>query len=479
MPTRDIFRDKDLGFILQRPAIQTIFDHLSTGIALCSAGGIIQYANKAYLNMLGLTETEFVGKHVREIFSTADEGILSTMRDRVPIKCASLSYSGVEAISYRYPIINDEGEVIGGLIETISTSIDKKRVAELTSMLHSLEKRTRYYEKRIAVQFPNMHTFDTIIGESLSLRMVKQRGRLFAHSSEPVLICGESGTGKELFAQAIHSASPRALHPFITVNCAAIPIELMESELFGYDEGAFTGSKPGGLKGKFELANHGTIFLDEIAELPMGMQAKLLRVLEDGEIQKISHSGRLHADFRLIAATNKSLPELLSKGSFREDLYHRLSVLQLNIPPLFERREDLPSLIKCFIEQAVGAERAKKIRFTSDLLTLFNRYAWPGNVRELRNVLTYASCLMENDTCEIGVDYLPDNIKNCFDAKQESATRPLNLPGFSLFEARANAEKKLILETLARVGQNRSRAARELKISRNKLYKKMHDYGLL
>ena len=168
-------------------------------------------------------------------------------------------------------------------------------------------------------------------------------GRRFAFSQEPILVCGESGTGKELVAQALHMASQRSDRPFVTVNCAALPPELMESELFGYETGAFTGAKVGGVKGKFEMADTGTIFLDEIGELPLPMQAKLLRVLETGEIQKIAHKGQLHSDFRLIGATNRNLAEMVRQGQFREDLYHRLSVFELDIPPLRDRVSDISS----------------------------------------------------------------------------------------------------------------------------------------
>ncbi len=457
-----------------------LFEALSVGICIVSAEGILQYANTAYLKMHGLKESQFVGKHVKEAFPTsADSGVLATIRERRISKSSSITCDGVEGITYRYPIINDNGVVLCAIAETIMTSLEKKKVMELIERCHSLEQKARFYEKKAARPSPNLHTFDSILGESVSLQKAKKKGRLFMRSQEPVLICGESGTGKELFAQALHTASQRALNPFISVNCAALPSELIESELFGYGEGAFTGSRSGGMKGKFEQANHGTIFLDEIAELPMAMQAKLLRVLETGELQKIAHTTPLYADFRLIAATNKNLGKLVSEGSFREDLYFRLNILRLQIPPLSSRREDIPRLTRHFIEKAVGVERAQRIRISPELLGLFNRYSWPGNVRELRNVLTYASCMLEDDDREIDIVHMPESLQEYTDVKVKPQAPSHEATCSTFAEASASAEKRAILEVLARVDQNRSRAARELKISRNKLYKKMHDLGML
>lgn len=479
MASQGFIRELDLKGVTNSPICRKLFDHLSVGIAIVSTDGIIRYGNAAYLQMLGLDESEFVGKHSSEVFPTAETGVLAAMRDRVINKTSSICSNGIEAITNRYPIIDKEGVLLGAITETIASNINKKRMSELSETLRSLEQRANYYERKVIGQSHCMHTFDSILGESPALREVKGKGRLFARSSEPVLICGESGTGKELFAQALHTASPRAQKQFVSVNCAALPNELMESELFGYGEGAFTGSRSKGMKGKFELADHGTIFLDEIAELPKVMQAKLLRVLENGEIQKLSHAAPLYVDFRLVAATNKDLVRLVSEGSFREDLYHRLSVLQLDIPPLTKRLEDIPCLIAHFIERAAGAERAQRLSITPRLLDLFNRYPWPGNLRELRNLITFALCLLENDATCIDTRHLPERFLDNFHARPEAvALSPgTTVPTFT--EASVQSERRLIRDALARAGQNRSRAARELKISRSKLYRKMHDLGLL
>ena len=295
---------------------------------------------------------------------------------------------------------------------------------------------------------------------------------------EPILLFGESGTGKELIAQALHSASPRSSKPFVTVNCAALPHDLMESELFGYESGAFTGAKSGGMKGKFELANTGTIFLDEISELPLTMQAKLLRVLESGEIQKIAHIGRLHSDFRLIAATNKNLAHLVNEGLFREDLYHRLNILELSVPPLRERTSDIPLLTRHFIERSLGHKHARTIQISNELYQVFSLYPWRGNIRELKNVLTFAIYSLEGGGNVLTLNHLPERfLQELRNVRSKTADEGV-VEEQDLAKAGALAERKVLLAVLASTKYNKTLAASVLGISRNKLYKKMRDLGL-
>ena len=308
------------------------------------------------------------------------------------------------------------------------------------------------------------------------MQALKAMGKRFARSREPVLILGESGTGKELFAQAIHKASPRANGSFISVNCAALPRELAESELFGYVEGAFTGARKGGQKGKFELADKGTIFLDEIGELPLYLQAKLLRVLESNEIQKIGMSGSKYSDFRLIAATNRNLPELVDKRQFREDLYHRLNILELNLPPLRKHRGDIPSLITQLIEGICGPQKALEMRVSQDVLDLFMRYGWPGNVRELKNVLAYAYCCMDDDAVELTPRYLPERL--FMGSRSEDVHAAVEPGAFSFQAMQREAEKRAIESALSLAGGNKSKAAKLLGFSRNTLYLKMKALGM-
>ena len=276
-------------------------------------------------------------------------------------------------------------------------------------------------------------------------------------------------------------ASPRAHKPFVTVNCAALPQELMESELFGYDAGAFTGAKAGGLPGKFEMANTGTIFLDEIGELPLAVQAKLLRVLESGEIQKIAHRGRLHSDFRLIGATNKNLAELVKNGQFREDLYHRLNIFELIIPPLRERLDDIPILTRYFIEQSVGHKRARDIQVAREVFRAFSQYPWHGNIRELKNVLTYALYTLAGANT-LGIEHLPMRFLKELKLSSSVESHPAAPEApkrQKLSEASAEAEKQALTSALIGSRYNKTLAAQTLGISRNKLYKKLREYNLL
>ena len=282
---------------------------------------------------------------------------------------------------------------------------------------------------------------------------------------------GESGTGKELVAHALHAASPRSDEVFVRVNCAALPAELMESELFGYEEGAFTGSRKGGQIGKFELADGGTIFLDEIGELPLIMQAKLLRVLERGEIQKIGRNEAIFSDFRLISATNLNLSDMLQQGRFRADLYHRLNILHLHIPALREHTTDIPVLTAYLLRQLERTTPQRGISVDEKAFEVLRRYDWPGNVRELKNVLTFALYSMEAGCTVIGARHLPPNLieKSLQLADRSKAT---------LHDTQMWSMREAISAALIRNNGNKSRTARELGISRTELYKKLKKFSL-
>lgn len=283
----------------------------------------------------------------------------------------------------------------------------------------------------------------------------------------------------------------------MAVNCAALPPDLIESELFGYDAGAFTGARSGGLVGKFEIANGGTLFLDEIGELPLFVQAKLLRVLETGEIQKIAHRGPLFSNFRLIGATNRNLQQMVGEGKFREDLYHRINIFEIRIPPLRDRLEDLPLLVRYFVEQILGGSRAKDFYVSREVFALFNRYQWPGNIRELKNVLTYSLYSLPPEANVLTSSGLPVRFVKALDRASASRTElksaeehvqqaqaaaiayPSTAQDKRLSEVSAQAEKEAIEQALIKYHYNKSLVAKFLGISRNKLYKKLHDYNLL
>lgn len=486
-----------------------VFELLHTGIAVMSNEGRFLYCNRAFLEMFNLPD-DVVGKHVTEYFITGEAGVMTTIRTLKPTFCTSLTTGNEQGISFRYPLLDREGKLQGVIIETIPPSIGKERLAKLMSIIHDLEKKSHYLEQKAIKKSGAWHTFDTILGESQAILDLKSMGARFARSSEPILVLGESGTGKELVAQALHSASPRAKKPFVTVNCAALPQELMEAELFGYESGAFTGAKSGGIKGKFELANQGTIFLDEIGELPLAMQAKLLRVLESGEIQKLAHKGSLHSDFRLIAATNRNLADCVREGTFRQDLYHRLNILEISIPPLRERLEDIPMLCAHFIEQHVGPQSAANFQISPELYRTLRQSAWPGNIRELKNILTFAIFNLEEGEHILTPAHLPERFLAAIrqDAAVEAAApvasrrrdrAPADIArsagGFppsrapagdtpekevqSISAARNDTEIRVLQEAMKKAKYNKCVAAGILGISRSHLYRKLKQLGLM
>ncbi len=310
-------------------------------------------------------------------------------------------------------------------------------------------------------------SFDTIIGESHLILEVKERGMKAAASPSTVLIQGESGTGKELFARAVHSSGPRKNKPFVTINCAAIPEQLLESELFGYEEGAFTGAVRGGKPGKFELADGGTIFLDEIGDMPLHLQGKLLRVLQERKIDRIGGRAPIPVDVRIIAATNVDLEGKVALGEFRQDLFFRLNVIPINIPPLRERKEDIPILMDYLLRKC-NIKMGKDIQgFGMEAVSLFTRYDWPGNVRELENVIEYAVNMEQGNV--ITLSSLPLRLRKTIKA----AHRPGSTEIVSLEEL----EKEAIGRAL-KVFSNKDKAAAALGIGRATLYRKLKKYCL-
>ncbi|RPJ85925.1 MAG: sigma-54-dependent Fis family transcriptional regulator, partial [Acidobacteria bacterium] len=313
--------------------------------------------------------------------------------------------------------------------------------------------------------------FDSLVGSSKKLRDVLEMGEQLAEVDTTVLILGESGTGKELFARALHFNGPRRNRPFVVVNCGAIPETLIESELFGYRKGAFTGAASD-KKGKFETADGGTVLLDEVAELPLNMQVRLLRVLQQKEIDVVGDPHPKKVDVRIVAATNQDLQALISEGKFREDLYYRLSVAPLVLPPLRERREDIPLLLHHFLEK-LCLRFGKEVDVQPDVMSELQSYDWPGNVRELENIVE--RMIVFNRTGTIGMADVPPHLVRA-NRSFGFGNVVMKLPedGFSLEEL----EKNLLYEALRRHSWNQSQAARYLGITRNTLIYRMQKFGL-
>ena len=431
---------------------------------ITDADGYVIHFNSPYGRFLGVDPKDQIGRHCTEVVENTRMHIVAQTGE--PEINLSHRIKGRDMVVQRIPIMKD-GKVIAVFGQVMFT--DVRDVGKLAKKLSLLESKVELYERELISLRSTRYTLDSIVGMSDSLRSLKKEARKAAAGRLPVLISGESGTGKELFAQGIHHAGPRRLHPFVRINCAAIPKDLLESELFGYEHGAFTGAAGGGKPGKFEMAHRGTLFLDEIGDLPLEMQPKLLRVLEEKEVERVGGTKIITVDFRLIAATNQNLEQMLSDGRFRKDLYYRLSVIPLHIPPLRERREDIVPLARHILERITRDEYGRSLSIHGQTEELLKNYPWPGNAREVNNVLEGIAFSLEGDT--IYPHHLP------FQLYRTPAT-PVESTPYSLEKARERAEKEAIGMALATTGNNKAAAASLLGIHRTLLYKKMRKYGL-
>jgi len=326
-------------------------------------------------------------------------------------------------------------------------------------------------------QLRGKYKFANIIGHSLAMQAVFSRLEKIVNTDSTILILGESGTGKELVAKAVHFNSPRREKPFIAINCGAIPAELLESELFGHVRGAFTGAvsdKPG----KFELANRGTIFLDEIATMPMHLQMKLLRVLQEQEIERVGGNRRIQLNVRVISATNADLEERVREGYFREDLYYRLNVIPITLPPLRDRREDVPLLARHFLQKTCREMKKTLMALSPEAMRALENYQWPGNVREMENVIERTVALTDGES--IGLHDLPPNIDSGEAGPSQLPTGPLSLTatGINLPEIVGDIERRMIVQALDLSGGVKARAAELLGLNRTTLVEKIKRLGI-
>ncbi|NLX61661.1 MAG: sigma 54-interacting transcriptional regulator, partial [Tissierellia bacterium] len=377
--------------------VEDLLNYVYEGFALVDSEGRIVKWN--YEKLLGIKEEDALGRPVQEVIENTRLHIVAKtgkkeIRDIQRIQ-------GRDMVANRIPIIRG-GKVIGAVGTVLFK--DASDVREMAKELIGLENKLNQYKGELERLQDSKYTFDSIITQDPKMKYLKKMAQTAAQSNSTVLILGESGTGKELFAQAIHKASYRKFGPFVPINCAAIPRDLLESELFGYEEGSFTGAKKGGKPGKFELASGGTIFLDEIGTMPLQMQAKLLRVLEEREFERIGGNKKIILDARIIAATNEDIEEAVKKGKFREDLYYRLNVINIDIPPLRDRKEDIPLLAKHLLENLCNELDTEKKILKARTIEILKEYHWPGNIRELRNTLERAI------TISTGTEILPEHL---------------------------------------------------------------------
>ncbi len=388
----------------------SIFDEIPLPINFVDKDGVIIIMNKAFINYYGDSDLKkYIGQKLSDFDHSTRFPII--LKNGIPeIGMKHRFASGKIATVDRIPII-DGGKIIGGA--GIIVPDDIENMPQATQIRQSLIQAIRpewkpTNETRNLVS-TSRYSIDDIISQSGVINHFKKRAKSFAAIDLPVLISGESGVGKELFAHSIHELSARAEKPFVSINCSAIPETLLESELFGYESGAFTGASRDGKKGKFELAHGGTIFLDEIGDLPLKMQAKLLRVLQENQIEKIGNPEIIDIDVRVVAATNHNLLDSIKEQQFRSDLYYRLNVLNLNVPPLRDRKEDISLLIEHFRSlffQKTGIYKEIK----KDVFQLLESYHWPGNVRELKNIVFRLMVIAEDDV--ITKELVPEEIIN-------------------------------------------------------------------
>lgn len=443
---------------------QLIFNSIYNGAIVTDADGYVTHFNKPYGEFLGIDPEDQIGKYCTDAVENSRMHIVA--KTGKPEINKSHRIKGQNMVVQRIPI-KKNGHIIAVFGQVMFK--DVRDVRKLAQKLSFLESKVKLYEDELMNLRSTRYTFGSIIGTSRSISFLKKEALKASGNQFPVLISGESGTGKELFAQAIHHASSRKIYPFVRINCAALPKDLLESELFGYEKGAFTGARSEGKPGKFELAHRGTVFLDEIGDLPLEMQPKLLRVLEEKEFDRIGGTSMIRSNFRLIAATNQNLEKMLAEKRFRKDLFYRLNVIPLHIPPLRERREDIIPLTQHLLKQCAEDAALSQIKMDKNAEKALLNYDWPGNVRELSNVIERSLSSMEEDT--IHIYDLP------FYLHRTQKKSLVNSPP-SIKEVQARAEKDAICFALKETNNNKAQAAKILGIHRTLLYKKMKKYNI-
>jgi len=442
----------DYGFLKafqwQRTCLGNVLDSLQEGIIAHDMNRKIFLFNSGAEQITGVTRTQILGRDCHEIFSPhvcGDKCIFSdcTALPKVNRSSFHTVFTGGagkrrELDINRFPLKDENGQIIGA----VAVFSDSTRLRELEMQLGEAE------------------SFEGIIGQDYSMLNIFQMIRDLAISDFPVVITGESGTGKELVAAAIHKESDRRDKVFLAVNCGALPEGTLESELFGHVKGAFTGAIKD-KKGRFELADKGTLFLDEIAELSPRMQVKLLRVLQEGVIEPVGSETHKRVDVRILCATNRNLRQMVSRGEFREDLYYRLAVVPIEIPPLRERRNDIVLLARHFLARTAGKLSRSEMTFSNDTISILMNYSWPGNVRQLQNVIQFAMIKCRGNT--IMPEHLPPEILN-------ATSVPLINNGSAKVGRKPKLNAEMVESALVKAGGNKAKAARILKVGRATLY---------
>jgi len=455
-------QQKNQQLTLANRRLTSIFNTMSEGVILIDRRGVVHEVNAVVKKIVDKPGEELVGRPIERLFGGFAPFTRKMLADRKSYADIEIMLPGKNGVSHCIvsgePITDGTGEISGGVIVV-------RPIHQVRSLVNRF---SGYYTS---------FQFSDIIGESPPLLDAVRIAARAAASSANVLLQGESGTGKELFAQAIHHHSSRGDGPFIAVNCCAIPRELIGSELFGYEDGAFTGARRGGRPGKFELAGGGTIFLDEIGDMPLEQQAALLRVLEEKKIARIGGERLIPADARVICATNKNLLAEVAKGTFRQDLYYRLNVISITIPPLRERGDDVLRLFGHFLAK-LGKERGRQFHAEPAVLDALRAYPWPGNVRELHNVAERAASLADGSA--ISLWHLPAEIRGNEIAGQLAFTETVRLVSLrdQARRRQEEQERRELVASLAECGGNISLLAKRLGVARSTVYRRLRQLGL-
>jgi transcriptional regulator with PAS, ATPase and Fis domain len=458
-----------------------LFANASEGMLLVDRDARVVWINEQYkrfLPALGFErEEDFVGHSVSEVVQNTQ--MHRVIRTGKPILIDLLSNRAGTFVVSRIPLRDESGEVIGAL-GIVLFDHPETTLQPLIHKFAALQRDLDDARRELATQRRNKYTLASFVGSSPAAVEVKRQARRAAMSSSPVLLLGETGTGKELLAHAIHGASARASGPLVSVNIAAVPDTLLEAEFFGVAPGAYTGADRKGRDGKFKLADGGTLFLDEIGDMPLALQPKLLRALQEGEIEPLGSNKLVPFNARVIAATSRDLGELVREGKFREDLFYRLNVLPIRVPPLRERRADIPALVEVLVEDIGLRGGGPAPEFSADAIALLSAQAWRGNIRELRNVLEQAA--MRSDSQYIDAPELEEVLREsgvtqiapaAASKAHVAAKKPASRALRPLAEQVAELEREAIEAALAATSGNKLAAAKLLGISRAKLYERL------
>ena len=442
------------------------------GMAVLDKEGRYTFVSSGWEKVLGYKAEYALGKKVRELLlgSHATE----VFKSGKAVTRALITHNDVPVFTTYYPIKDQNNQVIGVMLYIVIQG--KESLSQFHSRLQALHSQVEFYKKELSLERGAKYDLSHIVGESDSIQKLKYKIAQAARSPSTVLIEGETGSGKELIAHAIHVLSMRSSENFVRVNCSAIPMELMESEFFGYASGAFTGASRKGKCGRFKLADKGSIFLDEINLLPATMQPKFLRVLQEQEIDPVGGAESIPVDIRVIAACNIGLDKLVEEGIFRSDLYYRLNVIRIAAPPLRDHKEDIPLLIHDFIKR-LNRQLGMIVRdISSEALNFLMTYDWPGNVRELHNSVECAMNMNQNDGAILTIKDFSQLKERIRMREQKKDCRAHG--NFDLITARNSFEKGLVQDALAYSDGNRKKAAELLGISRTMLYNKMKQFQI-